>query len=268
MQYTLQVFEYENNSKFRIIDQNGEPWFVLADVCGELEITTGDASRRIDEDEKGVATIHTPGGPQPMRIVNESGLYSLILTSRKEGAKKFKKWVTSEVLPSIRKTGSYHGMGGTPAFIRRFNSNWDRVEAGHFSVLNELVTRFWGRMEMVGHIMADKAPDGTENRPDNSVGRLFSDWLKEMHPTVCTSFSYYMHLTPQWEGPVRQYPNTMLPLFVEFVDTVWIPEHSERYLRTRDPAALPYLPKLLPSPDKARAGMIKGRTLPRFRKAS
>lgn len=53
--------------------------------------------------------------------------------------------------------------------------------------------------------------------------------------------------TPEWEGEARQYPMSMLPLYIEFIDTVWIPEHSERYLRTRDIAALPYLPKLLPS---------------------
>ena len=270
----MQVFEDENHNDFRTLDINGEPWFVLADVCRELEIkNVSDAASRLDQDEKMTLALNegqsgVRGGPRQMNVINESGLWSLILRSDKPEAKRFKKWVTSEVLPAIRKTGSYKGFNKVPAFIRRYNANWDRVEAGHFSVLNELVTRFWGRMEMVGHIMADKAPDGTENRPDNSVGRLFSDWLKENHPHVCTSFSYYMHLTPQWEGPVRQYPNDMLPLFIEFVDTVWIPEHSERYLRTRDAAALPYLPKLLPSPSKPRPGMIKQRTLPRYQKGA
>lgn len=93
----------------RIIDRDGEPWFVLADVCRVLEIgNTGDALTRLDEDEKGFIDITdgTPGTPR-RAIINESGLYSLVLTSRKEAAKRFKKWVTSEVIPSIRKTGSY-----------------------------------------------------------------------------------------------------------------------------------------------------------------
>jgi hypothetical protein len=120
---------------------------------------------------------------------------------------------------------------------------------------------------MVGHIMADKAPDGKELRPDNSVGSLFSKWLTKNHPTVCGNFTYYLHKTPQWEGEARQYPNSLLPLFIEFVDTVWIPDHSENYMRSRDPAALPYLPKLLPSPDRPKPGMIRGRTLTRFKKA-
>jgi prophage antirepressor-like protein len=269
MQYALKVFEYEDHSQFRAFEIGGDPWFVLADVCRALDIkNVSDAATRLDEDEKGVAPTDTPGGKQNVRIINESGLYTLILRSEKPEAKRFKKWVTSQVLPAIRKTGSYHGLGRIPAFIRRYNQNWDRVDLGYFSVINELVTRLWGRFEMLGHILADIAPDGKELRPDNSVGRLFSDWLSAKHPTVCADFSYYQHWTPQWEGPARQYPNTLWPLFVEYVDNVWIPEHAEEYLRVRDPAALPYLPKLLPSPDKPRPGMIKGRTLPKWKKAS
>lgn len=92
----------------RVIMRDGEPWFVAADVCEALTISNNrDALCRLDDDEKGVATTDTPGGQQEMTIINESGLYSLILTSRKPEAKKFKKWVTSEVLPAIRKTGRY-----------------------------------------------------------------------------------------------------------------------------------------------------------------
>lgn len=100
-------FSFES-SEVRVIPRDGEPWFVLADVCRVLEIgLTGDAARRLDDDEKGMDIIHTPGGPQEMTIINESGLYSLILTSRKPAAKRFKKWVTADVIPSIRKTGGY-----------------------------------------------------------------------------------------------------------------------------------------------------------------
>ncbi|WP_188260678.1 BRO-N domain-containing protein [Azospirillum tabaci] len=92
----------------RIIAMDGSPRFVLADVCHVLEIGNNrDAASRLDDDEKGVGIIDTPGGEQQLTIINESGLYSLILTSRKPAAKRFKKWVTAKVLPSIRKTGSY-----------------------------------------------------------------------------------------------------------------------------------------------------------------
>ncbi|MCO7737541.1 Bro-N domain-containing protein [Brucella intermedia] len=245
MQYAMQVFEYEDHDPFRVIDRNGEPWFVLNEVCKKLEIAnSSDAASRLDDDEKSALGISDPHGRvQRTTIINESGLYSIILRSNKPEAKRFKKWVTSEVLPSIRKTGAYHGK--LPAFIKRYNANWDRVSPGYFSVINELITRLWGRMEMVGHIMRDRAPDGKQLRPDGSVGQLFSKWLKKNHPTVADNYSMYMHITDEWEGEVRQYPNGMLPLFIEFVDNIWIPEHSERYFNTRDPAALPYLPKLI-----------------------
>ncbi|UFE50050.1 Bro-N domain-containing protein (plasmid) [Pseudosulfitobacter pseudonitzschiae] len=136
MQYTMQIFEYEDHDQFRVIDHNGEPWFVLAEVCKKLGIVnTGDAASSLDEDERMTIGITdsqkgTRGGARQMTIINESGLYSLVLRSRKPEAKRFKKWITSEVLPSIRKTGSYGGH--VPAFIKRYNENWNRVSGGHF----------------------------------------------------------------------------------------------------------------------------------------
>lgn len=247
MQYTMQIFEYEDNDQFRVIDREGEPWFVLTEVCKKIGIANPrDAASRLDDDEKdGVGISDAMGREQKTTVISESGLYSLVLRSSKPEAKRFKKWITSEVLPSIRKTGSYGGH--VPAFIKRYNENWNRVSAGHFSVINELVVRLWGRLEMVGHMMADRAPNGTQLRPDTSVGKLFAKWLDENHPQLSGSHSMYQHKTDEWEGDARQYPNSMLPLFIEFVDNVWIPEHSERYFNTRDPAALPHLPKLLPA---------------------
>jgi len=264
MQYALKVFETEDHFEFRTIIRDGEPWFVASDVCRALEIANvANAATRLDDEDKGIHTMDTPSGAQRMLIVNESGLYSLILTSRKPEAKRFKRWVTSEVLPTIRKTGGYGAR--VPAFIKRFNANWDRVDNGYFSVINELVIRLWGRLEQAGHVMADKTSSGTELRPDVSVGRGFSEWLKENHPTVCNSFTYYLHSTPQCNVDARQYPWTMLPLFLEYVDEVWIPEQAESYFNTRDPAALPYLQKLLPSPDKPKPGMMKQRTMKRLK---
>ncbi len=97
----------------RVILRDGEPWFVAADLLETLTLDRK-ALERLDDDEKGVNTIHTPGGQQEMTVINESGLYSLILTSRKPEAKKFKKWVTSEVLPAIRKTGRYVAPAAAP----------------------------------------------------------------------------------------------------------------------------------------------------------
>lgn len=93
------------------------PWFVAADVCAALDLTT-EQTRRLDDDEKGLHSTQTPSGAQQMTIISESGLYSLILGSRKPEAKPFKRWVTSEVLPAIRRTGTY--TAAAPALPQTF----------------------------------------------------------------------------------------------------------------------------------------------------
>lgn len=104
----IQVFEYQNN-KVRTVDVGGEAWFVLKDVCSILNINNvSDVYNRLDDDEKGVGQIDTLGGKQKMNIVNESGLYHVILRSDKPEATPFRRWVTNDVLPAIRKTGSYN----------------------------------------------------------------------------------------------------------------------------------------------------------------
>lgn len=105
----LQVFNNEMFGNVRIILQNDGPWFVAKDVCNCLCINdTSKAIGRLDVDEKGTNSIPTPGGSQILLTVNEYGLYSLVLSSRKPEAKEFKRWVTHEVLPSLRKYGSYN----------------------------------------------------------------------------------------------------------------------------------------------------------------
>ena len=102
------AFNFESSNVRVTMGENGEPMFVAADVCQALTIDNHrNVLARLDDDEKGVQSMDTPGGRQELATVNESGLYSLILTSRKPEAKRFKRWVTHEVLPSIRKTGSY-----------------------------------------------------------------------------------------------------------------------------------------------------------------
>ncbi|MDQ6808244.1 MAG: hypothetical protein M3Z64_02285, partial [Verrucomicrobiota bacterium] len=172
----------------------------------------------------------------------------IIFQSRKEDAKRFRKWVTSEVLPQLRQTGRFSLAGaGLPSFVRRFNDNWDRTEQGYFSVISELFIRLHGRMEHVGYIMPDKGTHGKELRPDVSVGRKFSDWLKAEHPDHVTTRKKYNHLLPGgMEIEAFQYHHDSLPLFISFVDSVWIPNDAPQYFTDRDPKALSYLPKLLP----------------------
>lgn len=104
----VQIFRNAEFGAVRIVDVTGEPWFVAKDVCECLELGNPRTSiALLDEDEKGVHTMDTPGGAQEMSIVSEAGLYSLILRSRKPEAKTFKRWITHEVLPAIRKHGGY-----------------------------------------------------------------------------------------------------------------------------------------------------------------
>ncbi len=109
MQALQNIFQYQGRA-VRVVMKNGDPWFVAKDVCDILEIANSrDAVARLDPDEKGVVLTDTPGGTQEVQAVNEPGLYTLILGSRKPEAKAFKRWITHEVIPAIRKTGAYAG---------------------------------------------------------------------------------------------------------------------------------------------------------------
>lgn len=108
MNNNLMIFENPEFGAVRSILIDGDPWFVAADVCKALELEkTNRALSRLDDDEKGAHSVSTPGGGQRMSIISESGLYSLILGSRKPEARAFKRWITHEVIPSIRKHGAY-----------------------------------------------------------------------------------------------------------------------------------------------------------------
>ena len=125
----IRVFNFQSNEVRVVKGDNGEPWFVAKDVCAYFgETNYRRAIQSCDEEEKGVSQITTPGGPQNMTIVNESGLYSLLfamrpskargvspeyIKERQEKIHAFKRWVTHEVLPSIRKHGGYIASNGT-----------------------------------------------------------------------------------------------------------------------------------------------------------
>ncbi len=118
MDNNLAVFNSEEFGELRTIMIEGEPWFVANDVCTILDINRTQ-TRRLDDDEKGVCSMHTPGGEQNVGIVNEYGLYNLILGSRKPEAKAFRRWITHEVLPSIRR----HGVYATNSALKKFLDN-------------------------------------------------------------------------------------------------------------------------------------------------
>lgn len=147
---SLTQFTFHNEYNVRIIDLNGGLWFVAADVASALDYPSApQMTRNLDDDEKGMHNVHTLGGSQEMLIINESGLYSAILKSRKPEAKKFKKWVTSEVLPSIRKTGKYEAP--KPITPRNYINNNDMLNikrliwccAGHLDQKQSVSSAIW-----------------------------------------------------------------------------------------------------------------------------
>ena len=109
----LKIFENAAFGSVRVVEREGEPWFVAKDICDCLDIRTNDAANSLDEDEKGYESVVSPGGAQQSLVISEPGLYSLILRSRKPEAKVFKRWITHEVIPSIRR----HGMYATPQTV-------------------------------------------------------------------------------------------------------------------------------------------------------
>jgi prophage antirepressor-like protein len=141
----LAIFENPEFGHIRGLKIEGEPWFVGKDIAEALGYKNPQKAIRdhVDAEDKGVNELFTPGGKQNIAIINESGLYSLMLKSKLPGAKKFKRWVTSEVLPSIRKTGAYSVPGAgrdEPADNAVFERLWAELERKQ--KLNGYVDRF------------------------------------------------------------------------------------------------------------------------------
>ncbi|MEV0698225.1 Bro-N domain-containing protein [Saccharopolyspora sp. NPDC050389] len=123
-------FAYQEHH-VRALIRDDEPWFVAADVAAVLQLGSPRSSLALlDEDEKGVHSIDTLGGVQQVSIINEPGLYSLILRSRKQEAKQFKRWITHEVLPSIRRTGRFAVVGqAADPRLEPHTLTWDEAAA-------------------------------------------------------------------------------------------------------------------------------------------
>ena len=116
----MQIFENQEFGSVRTVELDGEPWLVGKDVAQALGYSNPRKALadHVDEEDKGVTKCDTLGGVQEMTIINESGLYSLVLSSKLPGAKKFRRWVTAEVLPAIRRTGGYRMPKDYPSALR------------------------------------------------------------------------------------------------------------------------------------------------------
>lgn len=127
----ITVFNNENFGDVRIVQMDDDPWFVAKDVTDILMYQNGrDAlSRHVDDEDKADVVIHDGSQNRNMTIINESGLYSLVLSSKLESARKFKRWITSEVIPQIRKTGAYHTPKTYAEALRALADEAEKAEA-------------------------------------------------------------------------------------------------------------------------------------------
>lgn len=127
----LQLFNNPEFGAVRAVEVDGEPWFVGKDVAQALGYSNPRKALadHVDAEDKGVTKCDTPGGEQDITTINESGLYSLVLSSKLPGAKKFKRWVTAEVLPTIRKTGGYRLPKDYPSALRALADTAEKLLA-------------------------------------------------------------------------------------------------------------------------------------------
>lgn len=135
-------FSFENHA-VRVIDRDGQIWFVATDIAEALEYREGkDLTRILDEDEKGRHIVPTLGGDQQLNTINESGLYHAILKSRKPAAKRFRRWVTAEVLPALRKTGRYESGHRAPSEHDLNRLAWEMCHAMWHEMKRALMHQF------------------------------------------------------------------------------------------------------------------------------
>ena len=179
----ITIFNHLGNDIRVMTDEQGEPLFVLKDVCNALGITnTRNVSARLDEDMKGVRPVDTLGGTQQLTVINEVGLYEVIIRSDKPEATQFRRWVTSEVLPSIRK----HGMYATPATIEDMIANPDMAIKLLTTLKEERAARAKAEAEIEAQrpvAALGKAIETAEGDPTPSAfGKILSKTIKTMGP--------------------------------------------------------------------------------------
>ena len=131
----LQVFAF-NDHLVRTVQKDGEPWWVAKDVCEVLGLGNPRTSLALlEDDEKGVHSMDTLGGTQSVTVINESGLYNLIFRSRKDGARAFRRWVTHEVLPTIRETGGYGARAQIEGLMARCEGKISKYAMGKLALM-------------------------------------------------------------------------------------------------------------------------------------
>lgn len=216
MNQIMKKFEHPEFGSVRTVFISDEPWFVGSDVAAALQYKNArDALKKhVDEDDKGVAICDTPGGAQEMAVINESGLYSLILSSKLESAKRFKHWVTSEVLPDIRRTGGYTMLAAptrpltTDDYLEaarivskctpvKLDIVLDLLSQGGFSVLKVREQKQQRCLLMVPEgisgFLDTLTPDELEGQATDRIYGQYAEWCAENDLRVCSKEVFSKH---------------------------------------------------------------------------
>lgn len=160
----MQVFNNDQFGSVRTVVKDGEPWFVAADVCKALEIgNPTDVMRRLDDDERTLVSIEGASNTLPVNVINEPGLYAVVLGSRKPEAKAFKRWITHEVIPTIRKTGGY--VANDDLFVETYFGDADESMKSAFRATLERVRRLNEEKKALNETVAVQSQQIAEMSP-------------------------------------------------------------------------------------------------------
>ena len=187
----LQIFENEEFGEIRTVTIDNEPWFVgkdVAEALGYLKARNAISAHVSDEDKKDAPIQGAQGGTQNMTIINESGLYALIFGSKLESAKRFKRWVTSEVLPSIRKTGSYQRLMSPEEMMRVQLGMIDNI-GDRVSKLENTMNIDYGQQRVIEREVAKVAIDALGGKDSNAYHEIGKKVFAECNHDVKDFFN-------------------------------------------------------------------------------
>ena len=200
----LKIFESEEFGQVRTVMRDGEVWFIARDVAEALGYANAsDAiSKHVDREDKGIAKCDTLGGTQELTVLNESGLYSLILSSKLGSAKRFKRWVTSEVLPAIRKTGSYE-MSRLSKEMRAILNCDERIV-----IIDDRVTNLENHMtidygEQV--VLGDEVNKAVLDALGGKYSNAYNEIGKKVFAECNRDLKHYFHVNARNNVPKKRY---------------------------------------------------------------
>ena len=201
----LQIFNSEEFGDIRTVQLNNETYFVGKDIAralgyGEGKSLNNAIANHVDEEDKGVTELMTPGGKQSMTVINESGLYALIFGSKLESAKRFKHWVTSEVLPAIRKTGSYQKRL-TPQEMLRIQLGMIDNHEDRITDLEQKMTIDYGQQMVLGDTVSKVVIDTLGGKESNA----YKEISKKVFAECNRDLKHYFNVNARNNVPKKKF---------------------------------------------------------------